>query len=59
MKPSRLLRTSTFRLALGYLVLFGLSVVALLGFIYWNTTGFIAQQTDETIAAEITGLAEQ
>jgi len=58
-RASRLLRTSTFRLALGYLVLFGLSVVALLGFIYWNTTGFIAQQTDETIEAEITGLAEQ
>ena len=59
MRPSKLLRTSTFRLALVYLALFGLSVVALFAFVYWNTAVFIAEQTDQTIKAEITGLAEQ
>jgi len=54
-----ILRTSTFRLALLYLALFSLSAFGLLGFIYWNTAGFIAKQTDETIGAEITGLGEQ
>lgn len=54
----RLLRTSTFRLALVYLALFAFSVVALLGFVYWTTAGFVAGQTDETIRAEVIGLAE-
>lgn len=59
MPSGKLLRTSTFRLALLYLALFCLSVLALLGFIYWNTVGFVAGQTDATVNAEITGLAEQ
>ncbi len=53
------LRTTTFRLALGYLALFGGSVVILFGFIYWATAGYMARQMDETIGAEIVGLAEQ
>jgi len=57
--PARLIRTSAFRIAALYLVLFGASVSGLLGFIYWQSAGFIARQTDETVAAEITGLAEQ
>jgi signal transduction histidine kinase len=52
-------RTATFRLAFAYLVLFGVSVMLLLGFIYWRTTGFMAAQADETISAEVTGLYEQ
>ena len=59
MRLPRILRTSTFRLALLYLALFSVSAFGLLGFIYWNTATFIAKQTDETIEAEITGLAEQ
>jgi signal transduction histidine kinase len=55
----RIFRTSSFRLALIYLALFSLSAFGLLGFIYWNTASFIAKQTDQTIEAEITGLAEQ
>jgi signal transduction histidine kinase len=55
----RLLETSTFRLALIYLASFGISSLALLGFLYYETAGFMARQTDETIQAEITGLAEQ
>jgi signal transduction histidine kinase len=55
----KLLRTTSFRWALIYLVLFILSVAALLGYIYWNTAVLIGHQTDATIEAEITGLAEQ
>jgi signal transduction histidine kinase len=41
------------------MVVFATSVFLLLAFIYWRTAGFMAQQTDETIEAEIAGLAEQ
>jgi signal transduction histidine kinase len=56
---NKLLHTSTFRLALVYMVLFAGSVLLLLGFIYWSTVAYMANQTDATIEAEITGLAEQ
>ena len=54
-----LFRTSTFRLALFYFGLFATSVLGLLGFVYWQTVVYADQQTNETIDAEITGLAEQ
>jgi signal transduction histidine kinase len=53
------LTSSTFRLALLYILLVGVSVAILLGFIYWSTAGYMARQTDATIGAEIQGLAEQ
>ncbi len=56
---TKLLHTTAFRMALGYLGLFGLSSLALMAFLFWTTNGLIARQTDETIQAEITGLAEQ
>ena len=59
MNRANLLQTSTFRLALVYMVLFAGSVLILLGFIYWSTVSYMAEQTDATIRAEITGLAEQ
>ena len=59
MSLARFLRSTTARLALTYLVLFGASVMVLLGFLYWSTAGFMSRQTDATIDAEITGLAEQ
>ena len=59
MLPLRLFRTTTFRLALGYLALFLVSVLILLGFVYWTTAGVANRQTEETIQAEVTGLAEQ
>ena len=45
-------------MAIGYAVLFVVSVTALFGFLYWNTAIFVDEQTEETIQAEITGLAE-
>ncbi|MFA9421061.1 MAG: sensor histidine kinase, partial [Gammaproteobacteria bacterium] len=59
MKHSKLLSSSTFRLALIYMVLFASSVMVLLGFLYWSTVAYMSNQTDATIAAEVTGLAEQ
>lgn len=55
----KLLRTSTFRLAALYLILFAVSVAALLGYVYWNTAVLLERQTDETIRAEIQALADQ
>lgn len=54
-----LLRTTTFRLALGYLALFAGSVVILFGFIYWATAGYMGAQLDEAIESEILALSEQ
>jgi signal transduction histidine kinase len=55
----RLLRTQAFRIVLIYVVLFVVSVAALLFFTYWNTRRTLDAQTDQIIEAEITGLAEQ
>ncbi|MFV2093043.1 MAG: ATP-binding protein, partial [Hyphomicrobiales bacterium] len=56
---ARILRTTTFRLALIYLVLFLASVGIVLGYVYWRTAVLLDTQTDETIEAEVQGLAEQ
>ncbi len=45
-------------MAVGYAVLLIFSVGVLFAFLYWNTAVFVAQQTEETIEVEITGLAE-
>jgi signal transduction histidine kinase len=42
-----------------YVALFGASVLALFGFIYWSTLGYLERQTNETIQVEIDGLLEQ
>lgn len=55
----KLLRTSTFRFAAVYLLLFALSSGAILAYVYWNTAGLLERQIDEIIQAEITGLNEQ
>ena len=59
MSPRNALRTTTFRLALAYLAIFVASAATLLIFIFWATTGAIDRETEQTVEAEITGLAEQ
>ena len=54
----RLIRTSWFRMAVGYAFLMLASVGMLFALLYWNTAVFVAEQTEETIEVEITGLAE-
>ena len=59
MRTGQLLRTQAFRIVAVYVLLFALSVGALLGFTYWNTRRTMDAQTDQIIAADITGLSEQ
>ncbi len=54
-----LFRSSPFRLAVAYAALFAVSALLLLSFIYWSTAGYMLRQADETIEAEIAGLAER
>ena len=54
-----LLATSTFQLTIIYAGLFAASVLLLFGALYWSTLGSLNRQINETIEAEITGLAEQ
>jgi signal transduction histidine kinase len=39
--------------------IFGSSALILVGYIYWQTNGYLEQQTNATISAEIRGLTEQ
>src|SRR3954469_16305701 len=55
----RLVRTHAFRLAALYFLVFALSVSGVLFFVYWATADFVERQTEATLTAEVTGLAEQ
>src|SRR5689334_12578310 len=55
----RLVRTHAFRLAALYLLVFAFSVSGVLFFVYWATADFVERQTETTLVAEVTGLAEQ
>ncbi|MDG2089417.1 MAG: HAMP domain-containing sensor histidine kinase [Arenicellaceae bacterium] len=59
MSRTRLYNSSVFRLTLLYVLLFAGSVLAILSFFYWTSVGYLTTQTDETINAEIKGLAER
>jgi signal transduction histidine kinase len=54
-----LLKSSTFRLVAIYLLLFAVSVAAIIGYIYLNTIGILERQVDETIRSEVLALAEE
>jgi signal transduction histidine kinase len=49
---AKTLRSTTFRLALIWIALFGALVVALLGYVYWSTTSYVRGRSDRAIAAE-------
>src|SRR5436190_10965524 len=55
----RLIGTHAFRLAALYFLVFAASVLGVLLFVYLNSAGFVERQTEATLDAEITGLAEQ
>ena len=38
---------------------FGASALVLIGVVWWTTVGYLEQQTNATIEAEVTGLGEQ
>src|SRR5271154_2705673 len=51
--------THAFRLAALYFLVFAASVIGVLFFVYWTSADFVERQTEATLDAEITGLAEQ
>jgi signal transduction histidine kinase len=51
-------RSQAFRIVLLYLAVFAASATALVAFVYYNTALVLEQENDETIDAEVTGLAE-
>jgi len=55
----KLFRTTTFRLSLIFMALFGTAAAIAIGYIYWNTDVLLARQLEQTIDAEIRGLQEQ
>jgi signal transduction histidine kinase len=55
----RLVRTHAFRLAALYFAVFAASVLGVLFFVYWTSADFVERQTEATLDAEVTGLAEQ
>ncbi len=56
---TKLFRTTTFRLSLTYLALFSAAAFLAIAYIYWNTTVLLSRQLNQTIDAELKGLAEQ
>lgn len=58
-RTQRLVRTHAFRLAGLYFAVFVLSILGVLFFVYWTSADFVERQTETTLDAEISGLAEQ
>lgn len=57
--PSKLFRTTAFRLSLLYLALFGAAAILAIAYVYWNTTILLSRQLNQTVEAELDGLADQ
>src|SRR5262245_41552578 len=53
---AKTLRSSTFKLALIWIGIFGAMVLALLGYVYWSTAAYVRERADRAIAAEATSL---
>ncbi len=51
-------RSSAFRITLVYILLFGISVGIILGFVYWSTIAYQTTQTQDTVNAEIAELRQ-
>ncbi len=56
---SGIFQTSTFRLAAIYLLVFAISAGGILSYVYYTTVGLLERQTEDTIHAEVVGLADQ
>jgi signal transduction histidine kinase len=50
---TKAVRSSTFRLALICIGIFGAAIVALFGYVYWSTTSFVRSRSDLTLATEL------
>ena len=59
MNRSNFLASSTFRLALLYVILFTVSVLLIFSLIYWSSVRYMASQSDSAIQTEIQTLSER
>jgi signal transduction histidine kinase len=50
---AKTLRSSTFKLALIYIGIFGAAVVALFGYVYWSTASYVRSPSDHAITTEL------
>jgi signal transduction histidine kinase len=55
---AKTLRSSTFRLALIWIAIFGTAVAALLGYVYWSTASYLRSRSDQAIATEFAVLRD-
>jgi len=55
---AKILGSTTFKLALISIGLFGAVVIGLFGYVYWSTTSFVLSRSDSAIAAERAALRE-
>jgi signal transduction histidine kinase len=55
----RVVQTHAFRMAALYFMVFALSMLGVLLFVYWTSANFVEHQVEATLDAEINGLAEQ
>jgi signal transduction histidine kinase len=55
---AKTLRSSTFRLALIWIAIFGTAVAALLGYVHWSTASYLRSQSDQAIVTELAVLRE-
>jgi signal transduction histidine kinase len=55
---AKTLRSSTFKLALICIAIFGAVVLALFGYVYWSTASYVRSRSDRAIAAELTMLQD-
>ena len=53
---AKTLRSSTFKLALIWIAIFGALVLSLLGYVYWSTAAYVRERADRVIAAEAMSL---
>jgi signal transduction histidine kinase len=53
---AKTVRSTTFRLALISIAVFGAVVLALFGYVYWSATTFVLSRSDAAIAADAAGL---
>src|SRR5580700_11892084 len=49
---AKTVRSSTFKLALFCIVIFGAAVFALFGYVYWSTASYVRGRSDQAITAE-------
>ncbi len=53
---AKTLRSTTFKLALLSIAIFGALVFALLGYVYWSTVSYVRSRSDQAIAMELASL---